>query len=310
MNAQGIAGAQQGPSGVSQGFKGAQEGLSNGASTGIQRAADGGMAGSAPGATSSARKPMGLFSFIQPLAGLAASVPGPWQPFAAGASALLNMTSQNKDAAAAGAAQGAEGNALAGASGIAGRLVGPPDYSGIVKAENSGIQDLKNNVGGVANPKAVTETMQGGNIGRAIEGANANQDANLNSAAGILQRNAGAYNQIGAQAGAAAQAQGNPFQLFSDTIAGGGAGGLTGALGGIFGGGGSSSGTVGSNTVGGGGLIGDNSATATYGGATDAVTNAQPNGIGGGLTAPDPYVPPQVNMQPMAPANVGKGWGS
>jgi hypothetical protein len=146
-------------------------------------------------------------------------IPG-WGTMAgAGLSMLGGMDSQNQANGAAMNAQGAQGNALAGASGIAGQLAGPPDYSGIVKAEQSGINSLKAGVGGVANPNAVVGQMGGDNIGRAIEGANANHASNLGEAARIEQGNAAQYNQIGTQAGAAAQSQGNPFSLFANSMA-------------------------------------------------------------------------------------------
>jgi hypothetical protein len=240
MTSQGLLGAGQGSQGVSQGYQGAQEGLSNGSSTGMQRAADGGMTPAPASQTNTQRKTMGLFSLLAPLASF---IPGVGPLIGGALSAVGGMQAQNQANKAAQAAQGAQGNALAGASGIAGQLSGPPDYSGIVKAEQSGINSLKSGVGGVANPNAVVGQMAGNNIGQAIEGANANQSANLKSAAGIEQGNASQYNQIGTQAGAAAQAQGNPFSLFSNALSG--AGGLGGILGGLSGGGGSSAGGLG-----------------------------------------------------------------
>jgi hypothetical protein len=176
---------------------------------------------------------MGLFSMLAPLV---SAIPG-WGPLAGGAMSMIGgMQSQNKANQASQAAQGAQGNALLGASNIAGQLAGPPDYSGIVKAEQSGINTLKSGVGGVANPNSVVGQMAGNNIGQAIEGANKNQDARLQSAASIEQGNATQYNQIGTQAGSAAAAQGNPFSLFSNALQG--AGGLGGIFGGSLGGGG------------------------------------------------------------------------
>jgi hypothetical protein len=146
------------------------------------------------------------------------------------------MQQQSQANNAAMQAQGAQGNALAGASGIAGQLAGPPDYSGIVKAEQSGINTLKSGVGGVANPNSVVGEMGGQNISRAISGANSDQLEAQKAAAGILGNTSGAYNQIGQQAGQAASAQGNPFSLFSNALSS--AGGLGGIFGGGLGGGG------------------------------------------------------------------------
>lgn len=233
MNAQGLYGAQQGPSGVSQGYKGTQEALSNGASTGMERAASGGMEPSQPGQTSPTRKTMGLFSFLAPLASL---VPGVGPLLGAGLSAIGNMQAQDQAKSAAAAAQAGQGGALAGASGIASNLTGSPDYSGIIRAENSGINALRSGVGGVANPNAVVGDMAGQSLETAISGANQDRDANLKSAAGILDNTGRQYNQIGQQAGAAANAQANPFSLFSNALSG--AGGLAGILGGLGGSGG------------------------------------------------------------------------
>jgi hypothetical protein len=163
-------------------------------------------------------------------------------------SMIGGMQSQNQANSAAQNAQGAQGNALLGASNIAQQLSGPPDYSGIIKAEQSGINTLKSGVGGVANPNAVTGQMAGNNIGQAISGANANQSANLQAAAGIEQGNASQYNQIGQQAGKAASSQGNPFSLFSNALS------SAGGLGGIFGGGGVSGATPGAASGNAGGL--------------------------------------------------------
>ena len=232
MTSQGLFGAGQGSQGVSQGYQGAQEGLTNGSSTGMQRAASGGMTPNP--STNTQRNTMGFN--IGTLAPLVSMIPG-WGPIAGGLmSAVGGMQQQGGANSAAMNAQGAQTGALAGASGIAGQLAGPPDYSGIVKAEQSGVNSLKAGVGGVANPNAVVGQMQGNNIGNAISGANQNQDARLQAAAGIEQGNASQYNTIGQQAGAAAQAQGNPFSLFSNALSG--AGGLGGILGGSLGGGG------------------------------------------------------------------------
>jgi hypothetical protein len=149
---------------------------------------------------------------------------------------VSGMGAQNKANQAAQAAQGAQGNALLGESNIAQQMLNPPDYSGIVKAEQSGINTLKSGVGGVANPNSVVGEMGGQNIGRAIEGANAGQLDSQKAAAGILQNTGSSYNQIGQQAGSAAQAQGNPFSLFSNALKG--AGGLGGIFSGSLGGGG------------------------------------------------------------------------
>lgn len=232
MTSQGLAGAGQGSRGASQGYQGAQEGLSNGSSTGMQRAASGGMT---PAPTSSGtnttRQPMGLFSMLAPLV---SAIPG-WGPLAGGALSMLSgMGAQNQANQAAQNAQGGQTGALAGASGIAGQLAGPPDYSGIVKAEQSGINSLKAGVGGVANPNAVVGQMAGNNIGNAISGANAGQASRLNDAASILQGNATQYNQIGQQAGKQAQSGGSPFSLFSNALQGGDGGG---GLANLFGGG-------------------------------------------------------------------------
>jgi hypothetical protein len=230
MTSQGLFGAGQGSQGASQGYQGAQEGLSNGSSTGMQRAANGGM-NPAPtsSGTNTTRQPMGLFSMLAPLA---SAIPG-IGPLIGGALSMFGgMQNQNAQNQAAMNAQGAQTGALAGASGIAGQLAGPPDYSGIVKAEQSGINSLKAGVGGVANPNAVVGQMAGNNIGQAISGANAGQAQRQESAAQILQNNGSQYNEIGQQAGKAAQASGNPFSLFSNALQG------AGGLGGIFGGGG------------------------------------------------------------------------
>ena len=241
MTSQGMFGAQQGSQGVSQGYQGTQEGLTNGSSTGMQRAQSGGM-NPAPTSQSSntQRKPMGLFSMLAPLASF---IPGVGPLIGGALSAFGSMQQQNQANNAAQSAQGAQGNALAGASGIAGQLAGAPDYSGIVKAEQSGINTLKSGVGGVANPNAVVGQMAGNNIGQAISGANQGQDARLQAAAGIEQGNASQYNHIGQQAGSAAQASGNPFSLFSNALSS--AGGLKG----IFGGSGQAA------PAGGGGLL-------------------------------------------------------
>lgn len=278
MTSQGLAGAGQGSRGASQGYQGTQEGLANGSSTGMQRAADGGMNPAPPRQTNTQRKPMGLFSGLAKLAPLVSMIPG-WGTMAgAGLSMLGGMDSQNQANGAAMNAQGAQGNALAGASGIAGQLAGPPDYSGIVKAEQSGINSLKAGVGGVANPNAVVGQMGGDNIGRAIEGANANHASNLGEAARIEQGNATQYNQIGTQAGAAAQSQGNPFSLFSNALQG--AGGLSG-LGGLLGHSGGSTG---------GGLLSGGAETAP------------------GITpfAGSPLSDPTANL---SVASIGKGFG-
>lgn len=89
---------------------------------------------------------------------------------------------------------------------------------------------LKNNLGGIANPGAVLKDLQGDALGKSISGANQDRDANLKAAAGIEQGVGSQYNQIGTQAGAAANAQGNPFSLFSNALQG--AGGLAGLFGG------------------------------------------------------------------------------
>ncbi len=194
---------------------------------------------------------MGLFGSLSKLAPLVSMIPGWGTAAGAGLSLLGGLDSQNQANSAAMNAQGGQTGALAGASGIASQLAGPPDYSGIVKAEQSGINSLKAGVGGVANPNAVVGQMAGNNIGQAIEGANAGQAQRQESAAGILQGNATQYNQIGQQAGAAAQAQGNPFSLFSNALQGGG--GIGGLLGGLGGGG---------STSGGGGLLSGGAETA------------------------------------------------
>lgn len=232
MTSQGLAGAGQGSRGASQGYQGTQEGLTNGSSTGMQRAADGGMNPAPSSQSDTKRKPMGLFSFLAPLAGLAANIPGPIGMIGSGISAIAGMQQQQAQNKAAGAAQGAQGNALLGRSNIAESMLQQPDYSGVVKAEQSGINSLRSGVGGVANPNAVVGEMGGQNIGRAIEGANANQLTRQTGAADILGGNATQYNQIGTQATSAAQAGGNPFSLFSNALQGGGLGGLFGNHGG------------------------------------------------------------------------------
>ena len=243
---------------MSQGYQGTQEGLTNGSSTGMQRAASGGMNPSPTSSgTNTQRKPMGLFSTLAPFVSM---IPG-WGPIAGGLmSAVGGMQSQNKANSAAQTAQGAEGNALLGESNIASQLAGPPDYSGIVKAEQSGINTLKSGVGGVANPNSVIGQMGGQNIQNAIQGANAGQDARLGQAAGIEQNVSSSYNQIGQQAGKAAASQGNPFSLFSNALSG------AGGLGGLFGGGsgGGLSASSGSLADAGGSIV-DPGATATFG---------------------------------------------
>jgi hypothetical protein len=160
---------------------------------------------------------------------------------------VSGMGAQNKASQASQAAQGAQGNALLGESNIAQSMLNPPDYSGIVKAEQSGINTLKSGVGGVANPNSVVGDMGGQNISRAISGANSDQLDAQKAAAGILGNTSSAYNQIGTQAGSAAQAQGNPFSLFSNALQG------AGGLGGLFGG---------SQQQGGGGLLSGGQETA------------------------------------------------
>jgi hypothetical protein len=277
MTSQGLFGAGQGSQGASQGYQGAQEGLSNGSSTGMQRAASGGMTPNPSSQSDTQRKPMGLFSFLAPLAGLAANIPGPIGMIGSGISAIAGMAGQSQANSAAMNAQGGQTGALAERAGIAENLMGPPDYSGIVKAEQSGINSLKAGVGGVANPNAVVGQMAGNNIGQAIEGANADYNKSQEAAAGILGANATQYNEIGQQAGKAAQAQGNPFSLFSNALQGGG--GLS-SLGGLFGGGGNS---------GGGGLLSGGQESAP------------------GIT---PFQPQAAQIPGMsAPAPIGKGFG-
>jgi hypothetical protein len=235
MDSRGVNGITQGYKGVQQGPAGALAGATAGAQEGISRAASGGMEGKTP--ADAQRKSMGLFDFLSPIASLASSIPGPWQPFAMGASALLGglsgSSAQQKASGAAGAAQGSQGNALQGASNIAGQLAGPPDYSGTINAERSGIETLKANQGGIANPGAVMKDLAGNNITNAIAGDNAGKTQRLEGAAGILQGNATQYNQIGQQAGAAAQAMGNPFQSLLNTTQGGGLNGIGSTIGGI-----------------------------------------------------------------------------
>jgi hypothetical protein len=119
--------------------------------------------------------------------------------------------------------------------------------------------------------------MGGQNIGRAIEGANQNQDARLQAAAGIEQGNASQYNQIGQQAGSAAAGSGNPFSLFSNALSG--TGGL-GSLGGLFGGHSGASGPT--NFMSSGGI--------------DPNAGIQTPNTGSTIT-------------PLNPANIGKGFG-
>jgi hypothetical protein len=239
MDSRGVNGIGQGYKGVQQGPAGALAGATGGAQEGISRAASGGMEGKTP--ADAQRKSMGLFDFLSPIASLASSIPGPWQPFAMGASALLGGLSgskaQGQAAGAAGAAQGAQGNALQGASNIAGKLAGTPDYSGILNAERSGIETLRANQGGIANQGAVMKDLAGNNTTNAISGALAGNAGRQEAAAGILQGNAGQYNQIGQQAGSAAQSFGNPFQSLLNTVQGGGGKGLgdiSSRIGGIF----------------------------------------------------------------------------
>jgi hypothetical protein len=201
--------------------------------------------GSTNAAMSSAgeRKPMGLFDFLAPIASIGAQIPGPWQPYAMGASALMGAfganSAKNKAAGAAGAAQGAQAGAMAGEAGIANQLSSAPDYGGTLQAENQGINTLKANMGGIANPGALIKDLQGGNIEKAIAGDNANKTQRQEGAAGILNNLSGGYNQIGTQAGAAANAQGNPFGGLMQSIPGmiGGGGGGGGGLGSLLGGG-------------------------------------------------------------------------
>lgn len=282
MTSQGMAGAGQGSRGASQGYQGTQEGLTNGSSTGMQRAADGGMNPAPSSQSDTKRKPMGLFSFLAPLAGLAANIPGPIGMIGSGISAIAGMQQQQAQNKAAGAAQGAQGNALLARSNIAENLTGEPDYSGIVKAENSGINSLRAGVGGIANPNAVVGETAGNNIGTAIEGANSQYFKNQNDAAGILGGNATQYNQIGTQAAGAAQAGGNPFSLFANQLQGGGGLQGLGGIGSLFGGGGS----------GGGGLLSGGAETAP------GIMPFQPNtaGLQNTLTTPEPM-------------NIGKGFG-
>jgi hypothetical protein len=222
MDPQGRYGVNQGPRGNAQGRIGALAADVGGSSEGIARAASGGMAGKTP--ADAQRKSMGLFSFLQPIASIAAAVPGPWQPIAAGASALMGGIEQNnanaKAASAAGAAQGAEGNALLGRAGIAGDLTGTPDYSGILKAGQGVYNTFKANEGGVANPGALLKDMQGQSYEKAIEGTLSDWVGQQEAAANILGGNAGAYNNIGRQAGAAANASGNPFSNFMNILNG------------------------------------------------------------------------------------------
>lgn len=221
MNPQGILGAQQGPQGAAQGFHGAQAAATSGSNTGMQNEPN--------------RQKSGLFSSLAPLVSM---IPG-WGALAgAGMSAIGGMQDQNAAKKAAQAGQMGQGGALSGMSGIAGQLAGPPDYSGIIKAEESGINTMQRNIGGIANPGAVAADMRGGNIERAISGANADRSANLNSAAGILNQTQSAYSRTGNDAAGAAQAGGNPFQLFANAVSGGGKLGGLGGLAGLFGHGG------------------------------------------------------------------------
>lgn len=227
MDSRGLAGIAQGPSGVTQGAQGVMEAAKNGPKNAAMSSAG-------------ERKPMGLFSFLAPLAGIASAIPGPWQPFAAGASALLGGISshnaQNQAAGAAGAAQGAQSGALAGETGIANRLASAPDYGGTLQAESQGINTLQRNMGGIANPGALIKDLQGQNIQNAIRGDNEGQSQRLGYASSILSGTGQAYNNIGTQAGAAANAQGNPFGGLMQSIPGmigGGPGPSAGLLGGL-----------------------------------------------------------------------------
>jgi hypothetical protein len=166
---------------------------------------------------------MGFFDFLKPIAGIASAVPGPWQPFAAGASALLGgidqSNAQKQAKAAAGAAQGAEGSALAGETSLANRLAGQPDYSGIINAEKSGVNTFMRDQGGVANPGAVAKDMLGQNVENAISGVLGQRRADLGAAGSLLGNTVDPYNRIGTQAGTAANT-GNPFSGFMQALGG------------------------------------------------------------------------------------------
>jgi hypothetical protein len=212
----GIPGQNQGFQGSTQGGIGSLVGKLAGPSEGIARAASGGMEGKTP--ADAQRKSMGFFDFLKPIVG---AIPGVGTALSLGMDALgavQGLNAQNQAKRAAGAAQGAQGSALAGQTSIANQLAGQQDYSGIINAEKSGVNTFMRDQGGVANPGAVAKDMLGQNVENAISGVLGQRTNQVGEASSILGGTASAYNQIGQQAGAAAQ--GNPFSSFMTALQG------------------------------------------------------------------------------------------
>lgn len=209
-----LDGMLQGPQGMLQGPIGALVGEATGAEEGMRRA-------------EGRKGPMGLFSFLAPLA---SAIPGVGPLVSAGLGALGRLQNQGAASGAANAAQLAEAQQL-GLAGDAAKKLLNPDYSGILDAERSGFETFKANEGG-ANPGAAAKDIAGNNLGQAIAGTVANRNNALEGAAGISQGNAGSYNRIGQQAGAAANAGGNPFSGFLTALQGLPGPGSTGSTGG------------------------------------------------------------------------------
>ena len=128
-------------------------------------------------------------------------IPGPQQPFVAGASALLGgIAGQNAQNAASNAASGYAGSEAADA-----RLLQKGNYiQPIVNAENLGVRTMQQQVGGVPNSGALAKELFGDNITAALNAAVGQRSNNLNSAAGI-------FGGLSSQAQGVAQGMGNPW---------------------------------------------------------------------------------------------------
>ncbi len=142
-------------------------------------------------------------------------IPGPQQPFVAAASGLDSTISgiagQNAQNQAAGAAQQNESNAYAGGIDLSKQLAQGPDLQSLINAERGGVETLKSNMGGVANPGAMLQQLFGGNIENALSAALGNRSSNLQGAInGVLGAGRG-YGNINATAGNNARAMGNPY---------------------------------------------------------------------------------------------------
>lgn len=197
-----LDGMLQGPRGMLQGPIGALVGETMGAEEGINRAAG-------------RKGPMGLFSFLAPLA---SAIPGFGPLIGAGLSAIGGLQDQSAANRAAQSAQLAEAQGL-GLSTEAARKLMNPDYTGILNAERSGYETFKANEGG-ANPGAAAKDIAGNNLTNAVAGVQSQRQDALSRAGGLYQGAAGGYSGIASGAAQAANTGGNPFNLFTQALQG------------------------------------------------------------------------------------------